>query len=1073
MVLISTIWLYIGALIEKDRASTIANAVQNLSNLTRLAQEHAERTFRSADQALRLVKARYEDIGDQLDLKKMVLQGAIDSAIFNQVGIIDAHGIYQLSSLALTPGLDLSDREHFKVHLAADEDQLFISKPVLGRASGKWSIQLSRRINGPDGTFGGVAVISLTPYYFTHFYGELDLGAHGITVMYGLDGVIRARKMNHQEAFGIPYLASDTLALLAQGQQQGAYTRLSRTDGIERLFYFRRLQPYPLAVTLGLACDEVLLLHRATRQALLLQAWLASALILITGAVFSLYQYRMRRDMLLRQHTAEQLTASQLRITLALDGADQGMWEWHLASGSFLPDVRMGRLLGYASLEALPPYATLVHPDDLAQVKAVLTAHLKRQTHSVDIAYRWRHRQRRWIWLLMRGKVIEHDSHQRAMRVAGTVLDVTTRIQAEQQLSELNAQLTQRASEAEQANLAKSAFLANMSHELRTPMNAVIGFTHVLEQAALPADALALVHQIGRAGRSLLGIINDVLDFSKIDAGHIALEERPFCLHDVLEHVSGIMAATARQKNLELRIAPPDASLHPRHSRLWGDALRLEQVLLNLVSNGIKFTDRGQVQLDVTLQAATAQHSTLRFAVRDSGIGIAPERQNAIFDSFTQEDDSITRRFGGTGLGLAISARLVALMGGELGVTSVPGSGSEFWFALRLPHAPETPAPAPGPGALPAGAAPPQRLDGMRILVVDDSDINREVAQRIFAGAGALVTLANDGQQALHWLQTHPDAVDLVLMDVQMPLMDGYQATRQIRRDSALAGLPVIALSAGAFINEQDLARQAGMNGFIPKPFDVDAAIEVILTLSGRPAQSSPAFALTTDTTAEPDLPGLALGHALTLWKDAHVYRQYLRRFVRDYAGIAEAMARADQAGAGALAHKLKGVAGSLALHDVAALAAQASVVLGARADPAEILLRLQHALETALGSIAQYAPPDSALAPVALAMPAQPGTPSSTHLSMPLSMPLSTPLSTPLTTGLANELATRLADLLTALHSDRPGPARPILSDLAKVLPATQLAPLQMALENFDFRGAEAATHALADALCIALAQA
>ena len=507
---------------------------------------------------------------------------------------------------------------------------------------------------------------------------------------------------------------------------------------------------------------------------------------------------------------------------------------------------------------------------------------------------------------------------------------------------------------AERASRAKADFLANMSHEIRTPMNAVLGFAYLLQKAPIPTDAKDLVRKISASGRVLLGIINDILDFSKIEAGRLELEHLPFRLSAVLDDLSGIISSVADGKHIELIVDTPDHTAE----FLQGDPLRLGQVLLNLASNAIKFTEKGHVWIKTRVVASTPDRITVRFDVEDTGIGIAASKLHEIFAPFSQAETSTTRRFGGTGLGLTITRRLIELMGGSVEVSSTPGLGSRFTvilpFERSAEHAYSSPelshqhvlvaddhpvarevlgaaviklgwspkladsgqaaialvekqhrenAPFdvllldmrmdpvdglsaakhvrstyPGPqmpiiimvtaddratvNALPdfqcvdglvtkpvtasalydavlvakrhreklggevgRGETASMRLVGLRVLVVDDSELNCEVAREILESEGARVSIAFDGQHALDWLRAHPTDVDVVLMDVQMPLMDGYETVRRLRGDLAMTALPVFALTAGAYRADEEAALEAGMNGFFAKPFDVDELV--------------------------------------------------------------------------------------------------------------------------------------------------------------------------------------------------------------------------------------------------------
>jgi signal transduction histidine kinase/ActR/RegA family two-component response regulator len=398
---------------------------------------------------------------------------------------------------------------------------------------------------------------------------------------------------------------------------------------------------------------------------------------------------------------------------------------------------------------------------------------------------------------------------------------------------------------AEAASRAKSEFVANMSHEIRTPMNAVLGVAYLLENTSLSREQKEYVHMIRSSGQVLLGILNDVLDFSKIEAGRMELAPQPFLLREVLDSLSNVMTLPATARGISLAIGADDNV----PAVLVGDAMRLQQILLNLVGNAVKFTERGGVSVRVALgDQDEGSGLRLRFAVRDTGIGMDLEQQSRLFSAFNQADASTTRRFGGTGLGLAICRRLAELMGGDISVRSTPGAGSEFVATLPFGVAeadapvehpalqtvaaqgwmmPETPALQEPPAATAPEQQDAPRLQGLRLLLVEDHPLNQLVARGMLEHAGASVEVAENGQLAVDRLRDHAADYDIVLMDVQMPVMDGYEATRHIRHTLGLK-LPVLAMTAGVMQSEKDQCIDAGMDDFIAKPVDVEQMLDTI-----------------------------------------------------------------------------------------------------------------------------------------------------------------------------------------------------------------------------------------------------
>jgi signal transduction histidine kinase/DNA-binding NarL/FixJ family response regulator len=701
LLIIAIVWFFIAIQYNFDARQANISVETTTLNLSKAFEENITGTLKQLDQFIITLRTYLPNHVEGIPGLIQSYNKSLDRELILQVSIVNPDGILVYSSIDNKP-VDLSDREHIRVQREEKKDFLFISKPVLGRVSQKWSIQLTRKFFRDDGQFAGIIVLSIDPNYFNDFYKSINIGQGSVITLFGMDGVIRARSVSSSGE--VPdyvgqSIDKNSISLDPAKPATGVlYNSRSKFDGVRRIVAYRRLAHYPLVVLVGISEEK---------------------------AFETLHQHRN-----------------------AL--------------------VFLGVLVSFFLLLALGLILTLI------------------------------------------GKQKKFSDG----------------------LQELNRELKEKSLQAEAANQAKSLFLANMSHEIRTPMHAILGMTHLALHAPNRENICPLLKTIEHSAENLLGLLDDILDSSRIEAGQLQLSSAPFDLNSLIDDVLSTLQIPAQKKGLQLewiQCLPPSAWL------FWGDELRLRQILLNLINNSIKFTDKGRITVQASSEdqeVETGRHP-IHFIVTDTGIGIPEEKIPFIFRRFEQADQDYTRNYSGAGLGLFICRQLVELMAGKIWVESRVGQGSSFHVVVPL--LPCTDKELPARDHLTTGERAPVR--GKRILVVDDNAVNREVASMMLAREHT-VTTACDGIEALSLLASFP--FDLVLMDVQMPVMSGLTATKIIRSmekgeglpselpkdlfdslSERLSGghLPVVAMTALAMSTDQEQCLQHGMDTYISKPF--------------------------------------------------------------------------------------------------------------------------------------------------------------------------------------------------------------------------------------------------------------
>ncbi|WP_237152518.1 ATP-binding protein [Oryzibacter oryziterrae] len=813
LILFAFLWGGTYLYLNLDREKSLQGAAINTGNMARVFEEHVARSIKDIDQTLLFLRQSYETGPENFDLPSWTASGYLLHDLVLQISLIGPDGMLLTTNMVRNPDhVDLSDREHFKVHALTTADNLFISKPVLGRASGKWSVQLTRRVSKPDGSFGGVLVASLDPFYLSRFFQQIDLGNGGAITLVGDDGLIRARGGLDTDLLGKSI--KDT-PLFAAATKAGVGTFTDRTQGSDgsQLVSFRHMPDFPLIVMVSMAESEILAGYDRTRTMFLSIAGALSALLALVMVIGIVHQIRLARAQSAQQQSEARVASKSQELEATLAHMSQGIVMLDADRRIRILNRSAGALLG---LSANTPAGTRLPTDICAFLKCQDTA---------DNAVREE--------TLADGTELEILSTPMPDGgVLHTLTDITARKRNEKHLAEARDR-------AEAASRAKTAFLATMSHEIRTPLNGVIGMTELLKDATDPAERADYARMMCQSAAHLQQIIEDVLDVSRLEADRITFESIDFDLRATVQSAADIVAPRAREKQLVLGVEIAADVPH----MVKGDPRRLRQIVLNLVGNAVKFTEFGMVRIRVDRDQRRPGDTgdRLRIRVQDTGIGIATESLGDLFKEFSQLDGSITRRFGGTGLGLAITAKLLEHMGGDIFVDSCLGEGSTFTISLPITAA----------SAAIADVAeavdqilPPAPADGTgpRLLLVEDDKTNTLVASRLLTRLGYVVTCAGDGIEALEALDHQ--RFDIVLMDLMMPRMDGLSAIREIRTGGRdYAKVPIVVLTADALSDDRERAIALGVDGFATKPVDTHSLRDILaeaLRRDAEPIQPTP-----------------------------------------------------------------------------------------------------------------------------------------------------------------------------------------------------------------------------------------
>jgi signal transduction histidine kinase/ActR/RegA family two-component response regulator len=800
-------------MIDSYRQRTIASTNRDLENTTLLLTRHFDQKFEDlVDAQARLAKRlAISEIASREEFRRRLSTSATRQLLTDEISdtfdttdffLYDSDGqIVNTSQPGPLADLNIADRGYFLSLKNNPTSAAILAEPVRSRVTGKPTTILARKLTNANGNFLGVIVRRLDSYQFDKFLDTLTLG-NGTTIsIASRSGDLLARFPRTDEMIGkvVRWGPVFNQAIARPGPATARV--ISVIDGVDRLASARQMRNFPIVIIATVTTDAALADWREQTRLLIAVACLVTVVIV---AIFLLIGWQRSRE---RQSSEHQLALGKQRLDTALNNMSQGICLFDADKKLVISNPRFREIYRYNEGQDRPGTA-------FGEILRYNLARGDKLDQAIDEDTEVRSAGSDYTFRLNDGRVI---AIRRAPTPDGgwvsTHEDVTERERATDALSVAK-------DAAEAANRAKSDFLAMMSHEVRTPMTGMMGMIDLLSATDLDDEQRSLASIAHKSARNLLTVVNNILDFSKLEAGQLEPEAIPFSVKHSINAVSLLLAPKARDQGLQIRTSiSADVPAY-----LNGDPSRLGQILLNLVGNAIKFTETGSVEIAVSHRATADGSVELRVAVIDSGVGIPPDVQASLFQPFTQADSSVSRKYGGTGLGLAICKLLCRTMGGDIGVESEVGRGSKFWFTLQCRVAeapPEVIAPSLAPSLVPEAAQ-------LRILVAEDDATIRKLVSRLLERQGFRPDLVCNGKEAVAAVQRK--SYDLVLMDMQMPEMDGISAAGAIR---ALAGpehaVPIVALTANALVGQRESCRAAGMNDFLTKPIQPDALYEAIV----------------------------------------------------------------------------------------------------------------------------------------------------------------------------------------------------------------------------------------------------